>query len=282
MTRRRIPRLPFWAQALEFRLLVATGVIQARGERLLAEGDVKGREDLKKAALVIGSMLERKPSLADFMHELLDNRSRDGSFLVPVREEAIDTLPRMYPLEFRGSSLIGPPRAIITPFFDLSAEERLQVDAAFEVIMAAIMTHFYPSRVAVIGPRGYDHPGDVVGVSSIPSRRVLRRGISYDSIVHVRAVAARILNSMEHLYGGPRDWATILLVEAVTRVKLTRKEIRVLWENRQGGRQCCSAAMSEFRCLPAARCCSAIKRAMLGTLDFGVYLGSPLSLEDTR
>jgi hypothetical protein len=231
--RLRTPRLAFWAQAMEFRLLVATGLIQARGERLLAAGDIKGRKDLKKAEMVITSMLERRPSLADFMRELVGNRDRDGAFLVPVREEAIGTLSRMWPIEFRGSSILGPPRAVITPFFDLSAEERLQVDAAFEVIMTAILAHHYPSRISVTGPRDYNHPGDVFGVPRISARRAIDRGVGYDTIVHVKAVAAAVLNAMEHLYGGPRDFATILLVQAVARVKLTRKEIRVLWENRQ-------------------------------------------------
>jgi hypothetical protein len=234
--RGRVVQPPFWQVPIEYRLFVATGLIRAKAERLLAEGNAEGYVDLKKADAVIVGMIDcmllRQPTLVDFLHELLDNRNREGVFQVPVLASAVGTITQMHPIEYAPTPS-GPPRSITTPFFDLSADERLQVNAAFDIIMAAVLTHFYPARVAIDGSRDFNNPSDVVGVPRMPARRALDRGISYDTIVHVKAVAARVLNEMERIYGGPRDWATILLVEAVTKVKLTRKEIRVLWNNRR-------------------------------------------------
>jgi hypothetical protein len=116
-----------------------------------------------------------------------------------------------------------------TPFADLTDAQRRQVDALAVLILTALFADRQPTSVAVDGPTSPSDPGDIVGgFKRLPSKRAQDQGVSYLQINHAKGVTCKTLGAMFELFGRWRWQSVCTLVELVTGVRFTDREMRTM------------------------------------------------------
>jgi hypothetical protein len=169
--------------------------------------------------------IEHRREIARFAIQLMARDRASGKFLWPVTPLA-------------DAYMLPPIAGNPTPLDALPLEERRQVIAVGNLLFVAWYAARQPTRVEAGGPRGLDHPGDVVGVGRVRGVETAARGFHHherdrnpverSQFVRAKGVAGKTLGATIFFYGVPRAKATRTLTRLATGVDLTVEQVSAL------------------------------------------------------
>ena len=180
-----------------------------------------------------------------FLRDNEDNLSRLASYALASEVEreldpGIPPLRFRYPtlptveMQLRGRVENRRPPPFERPLDALPREARNQVLAFAHLIAVAFIASRSPTRIDVGGPRGLDHPGDVVGIDRLRGvagserDRHRRKGSGGWPLIHAKGVAGKLLGQTMRCYGSPRPMIARTLTNIVTETTLTLAQIEAL------------------------------------------------------
>jgi hypothetical protein len=103
----------------------------------------------------------------------------------------------------------------------LSLEQQHQVNAIAKVVIDVIHAHAIGTTI---------RPEDIEQgwARRLPARRAQEQSISFEDAKHIRAVATVAVQRMLEYFDAPREHLVALLVHAVTRLPISRSEVRAI------------------------------------------------------